>query len=241
MDISENTKSPKNLSPPKQHLSPYERKQEVRDEELNEKLDLEAESFKNVVETSAFATKIIQIRNSKKTLYFFKPETIWELFASKEESIDWKEFRKRCHFISMENIVYLQNNVKYLNVSANILRGAKKWLTDEKHEKILKAKFVGILQHFEPIPCCPNKYKKCEPFGFTLSDIFQTLSLHCFAGPVSPSDLEKVLEPSFVGDHRFRFSSSMPLSFTLDFKSKNQNIRCLRLNRLNIEGRLFCW
>lgn len=215
----------------------FKMKEEITTEQRAEILD--KETFKDMVIKRAYNSRDFTIPGdkNKKILYFYDPKVIWELFEPDRDWIEWKEFRKRCNSVSTENIVFLKDGIRYLNVPQNLLRGAKKWFMDDKHERILKSKFVDMLQHFKPIMCLPSKYRKCDQVGFMLFTVFHTLSLHSFAGPVPESDIETKLEASFQGDHRFRFSSSQPVSFTLDFKSNNDEILSKRFIRLNIEGK----
>lgn len=169
---------------------------------------------------------------------------LWLLFAGDNTKLSWNEFQNRCQRTTKSSaLVYLKDGVRMLNVSRNTLRGPKKWFTttldenDSKQLFVMQDKFISNLTRFCPIigtiihPTSPM-YR----YGFALELIFSTLSLPSYAGPLSDYRTEIILKGKLDGEHLFRFSSSAPLNFALDYVTHDRIIKAIRLYRINETG-----
>jgi len=236
------------LTPKEQNLENITNEDDNISEPGNEEQDVEksdngpeSKKFDEIVESSAFKRIEEKGIREEKIIYFFEPEIVWKLFEPEKNELEWKEFRKRCNSSTSKNIVYLEKEfrTRTLNVSPNLLRGVKRWLTDETHKRVMKEEFISMLYHFTPIVCVSSRrYLRFTPSsGFTIPLIFKTLSLPSFVGTLSATKIEEILKNSYTGDHRIRFSTADPLSFTLQYKTSKEEIKSLRLIRNKEKGK----
>ena len=91
------------------------------------------------------------------------------------------------------------------------------WLRD-KNGNVTEENWNKIIGFFNPIAHLVAQYARLfkPENGFTLDIIFRTIGLPSFA-PLSADEVENKLRDSFSGDHKYRFSSSFPMSFSYDY------------------------
>lgn len=218
----------------KQRIHQLEEEEMKKKEKLKEKYD-EAVYFLN----EAIQKKQITIKND---IRYFTAKKLWKLFEPSKVAIPWKDFKKRCRFSLKHDIVYVKQNeeeiVRILNISPHLLRGAKRWLSE--NGCVLRSKFEQILSYFEPIGFLIDPSSKQEAkirCGFSLEIIFKTLSLPSFFGPNDVEASEEEFKDSVNGDHRIRFSSNLPKSYTYDYKcSTDKSAKSIRFCRINHQG-----
>lgn len=169
--------------------------------------------------------------------YCFTAAELWNMLAGTKDWISWKLFRSRCKQHGNRNIVYFSNGRKYLNVHPYHLRGIKRWLTDNTHRKLEKAKVLRVLEYFEPVYFDFGQNTEFK-FGFALENIFEFLDHPAFT--VLPDEkLEEMLQFASPGDHRFRLSSQ-ERCFAMEFKSRQYETLSRRFERQG-RGRTRKW